>query len=70
MKIPTVETHRLFLQHFNDNDVEPLYHILAEESVLKYFSNSEHLPFEKTVKIISISCCNGSNMAIPGGRLP
>ena len=41
MDVPTITTDRLVLRPFTEQDAEPLYHILAQEGVLRYFPNPD-----------------------------
>jgi RimJ/RimL family protein N-acetyltransferase len=41
MSVPSIETARLLLRPFTEEDVDPLYHILGQGDVLRYFPNPE-----------------------------
>jgi ribosomal-protein-alanine N-acetyltransferase len=53
MQIPSIKTERLVLRAFEPSDAEPLYQILSEEGVLRYFPNPAPPPREKMDKFIS-----------------
>lgn len=53
MPIPTIETLRLILRPFYENDAQSLYNILQEEGVLRYFPNPTPPALEKAAKVIS-----------------
>jgi ribosomal-protein-alanine N-acetyltransferase len=52
-EIPTVTAPRLVLRPFTAEDVEPLYHILQEDGVLRYFPNPTSPPRERVERIIA-----------------
>lgn len=52
MQIPSIKTKRLILRAFEENDAEPLYHILAQEDVLRYFPNPAPPSKEKTIGLV------------------
>jgi [ribosomal protein S5]-alanine N-acetyltransferase len=52
MKIPSLNTKRLILRAFETSDVDPLFQILAEEEVLRYFPNPKSPPREKVDRLI------------------
>ena len=53
MTIPTITTPRLVLRAFTMEDVEPLYHILRGEDVLRYFPPMEPPPRERVQKMVA-----------------
>ena len=53
MTIPTITTPRLVLRAFTEEDVEPLYHILRGEGVLRYFPPTDPLPRDRVQKMVS-----------------
>ncbi|MGD9317423.1 MAG: GNAT family N-acetyltransferase [Anaerolineae bacterium] len=53
MTIPTITTPRLVLRAFTTEDVEPMYHILRGEDVLRYFPPMEPPPQERVRKMVS-----------------
>jgi RimJ/RimL family protein N-acetyltransferase len=53
MGIPTITTRRLVLRAFTEQDVEPLYRILSEDGVLRYFPNSNPPPLDRIQKMIA-----------------
>ena len=52
MTIPTITTPRLVLRAFTEEDVEPLYRILREEDVLRYFPPTDPLPRDRVQKMV------------------
>jgi ribosomal-protein-alanine N-acetyltransferase len=50
--IPTIRTGRVVLRPFVDDDAEPLFRILSEPGVLRYFPSSKPPPLERVKKII------------------
>jgi RimJ/RimL family protein N-acetyltransferase len=52
MTIPTITTPRLLLRAFTDNDVEPMYHILNQEGVLRYFPPIDPPPRDRVQRMI------------------
>jgi RimJ/RimL family protein N-acetyltransferase len=52
MTIPTITTPRLVLRAFTQEDVEPLYHILRQEDVLRYFPPTDPLPRDRVQKMV------------------
>jgi ribosomal-protein-alanine N-acetyltransferase len=53
MNIPTLTTARLILRGFTDDDVDPLYRILSDADVLRYFPDPRPPSCERVQKIIS-----------------
>lgn len=52
LQIPSIKTRRLFLREFDENDAEPLYHILSHENILRYFPNHAPPSQEKVISLI------------------
>lgn len=52
MTIPTIPTPRLVLRPFSEEDVEPMYCILKEDGVLRYFPRTDPPPRERVQKMI------------------
>ena len=53
MNIPTITTPRLILRPFSETNVDPIYAILSEEGVLRYFPLSGPLTRERVDKMIA-----------------
>jgi RimJ/RimL family protein N-acetyltransferase len=53
MSIPTIKTDRLVLRPFMEEDNEPLYHILQETDILRYFPNPTAPSRERVQLLIS-----------------
>lgn len=52
MTIPAMTTTRLILRPFTEEDIEPLYHILNQEDILRYFPNPEPPSRERVERLI------------------
>jgi RimJ/RimL family protein N-acetyltransferase len=52
-EIPTITTERLVLRPFAEQDAGPLYDILAEEGVLRYFPNTSPPPRDRVGRFIA-----------------
>jgi len=52
MEIPTIKTPRLVLRPFSMEDVDPLYQILHEEDILRYFPNPNPPQRERVGQLI------------------
>ena len=52
MDIPTVTTARLLLRPFRTEDAEPLFHILGEEGVLRYFPSPDPPPLDRVERFV------------------
>jgi ribosomal-protein-alanine N-acetyltransferase len=50
--IPTLETPRVIMREFDDNDAQSLHRILSEPGVLRYFPSSKPPPMERIEKLI------------------
>lgn len=50
--IPTLETPRVILRAFDQEDALPLHRILSEPGVLRYFPSSNPPPLERVEKLI------------------
>jgi RimJ/RimL family protein N-acetyltransferase len=53
LKIPIIKTSRLVLRPFTDKDVEPLFRILQEHDILRYFPNPNPPSREQVEKLVS-----------------
>jgi len=53
MKIPAIKTTRLVLRPFTKKDVDPLYQILQEKDILRYFPNPNPPSRERVEQLIS-----------------
>ena len=53
MDIPCVTTERLILRPFSEQDVEPLFDILQQPGILRYFPRSDPLPREAVERIVT-----------------
>ena len=53
MRIPTIKTSRLVLRPFTMKDVDPLYQILQEKDILRYFPNPNPPSRERVERLIS-----------------
>lgn len=53
MTIPTLQTARLNLRPFAESDAEPLYHILSEECVLRYFPNPQPPARDRVARLVA-----------------
>ncbi len=53
MQVPIIKTERLILRAFEESDAKPLYHILNQENVLRYYPNPTPPPPEKVSRFIS-----------------
>lgn len=51
-QVPTVITARLTLRPFVPEDVEPLYHIMNDREVMRYFPVSDPPPLERVDRLI------------------
>lgn len=51
--IPTINTPRLKLRAFIEDDVEPLFHILGQGDVLRYFPKPDPPPIESVQRLIA-----------------
>ncbi len=52
MTIPTLTTPRLELRAFSPEDATPLYHILQQEDILRYFPNPDPPPLDRVERFI------------------
>jgi RimJ/RimL family protein N-acetyltransferase len=52
MRIPTIETSRLVLRPFTEQDVDPTHRILSEEAVLRYFPPTDPPSRERVQRMI------------------
>jgi ribosomal-protein-alanine N-acetyltransferase len=52
-QIPSIATKRLTLRPFNEADVEPLYLILNDGDVLRYFPNPSAPPRDRVERLVS-----------------
>jgi len=52
LAIPTIETPRVVLRAFDDDDAKPLFSILSEPGVLRYFPSSNPPPLDRVEKLI------------------
>ena len=59
MDVPTIVTDRLVLRPFAEQDAEPLYHILAEEGVLRYFPNPAPPPPDRVGHFVAHQIIDG-----------
>lgn len=50
--IPTLETPRVILREFNQDDARPLHRILSEPGVLRYFPSSNPPKLERVERLI------------------
>jgi RimJ/RimL family protein N-acetyltransferase len=53
MNIPTLDTSRLMLRAFSEDDAEPLHRILGEEGVLRYFPSPDPPSLDRVRKFIA-----------------
>jgi ribosomal-protein-alanine N-acetyltransferase len=53
MEIPTLTTRRLMLRELTEQDAEPLFHILRQDGVLRYFPNSNPPTLERIQNMIA-----------------
>jgi len=53
MKIPTMKTPRLMLRAWSEADIGPLFQMLNDGDIMKYFPNPNPPPREKVEKIIA-----------------
>jgi ribosomal-protein-alanine N-acetyltransferase len=51
--IPTITTRRLMLRELTEQDAEPLFHILSQDGVLRYFPNSNPPTLERIQNMIA-----------------
>jgi RimJ/RimL family protein N-acetyltransferase len=52
MTIPTLQTPRLVLRAFTEEDVDPMHQILSGEGVLRYFPPTDPLPRDRVHKMV------------------
>jgi RimJ/RimL family protein N-acetyltransferase len=50
--IPTIATPRLLLRAFTENDVDPMYQLLNQEEVLRYFPPTDPPPRDRVQRMI------------------
>jgi ribosomal-protein-alanine N-acetyltransferase len=53
MQIPTLTTPNLTLRPFTEGDATPLFHILSQEDVLRYFPSPDPPPLERVGRFIA-----------------
>lgn len=53
MTIPIIKTSRLILRAFTAKDVGPMYRILSEKGVLRYFPTTDPPPQDRVQKMVS-----------------
>lgn len=53
MVVPTLNTERVILRGFTESDALPLYEILSEPGVLRYFPSSDPPSLDRVSKIIN-----------------
>jgi RimJ/RimL family protein N-acetyltransferase len=53
MDVPTFTTERLVLRPFTEQDAGPLYEILAQEDVLRYFPNPGRMPRDRVERFVA-----------------
>jgi ribosomal-protein-alanine N-acetyltransferase len=51
--IPTITTRRLVLRAFTEQDAKPLYRILGQDGVLRYFPNSNPPSLERVQNLVA-----------------
>ena len=54
MNLPTIETSRLLLRPWNPNDTDVLCEILAEDGILRYFSDPKPPALAETHEYIAL----------------
>ncbi len=53
MDIPCITTERLLLRAFSEQDVDPLFDILQQSGILRYYPNSAPPPRETAARIVA-----------------
>ena len=60
-EIPTITTTRLTLRAFTEADVEPLFQLLAEPDVLRYFPNPGPPARDRVEKLVTSFATKGQS---------
>ncbi|MBN1878429.1 MAG: GNAT family N-acetyltransferase [Anaerolineae bacterium] len=53
MQIPQVATERLLLRPFTEQDIDPLYQILQQPDILRYFPRTSAPPYEAVARLVN-----------------